>query len=105
FAASDTLEVGTWSFSGAWTLVIGAFSNSALLFCGAQLHPKFAALAGVRLQADMPVHALDTAANQSQADASAGKGFSGMEPLEQPKNALVKLGRDANALIGHPKAN
>src|SRR5262245_16889853 len=73
-----------------------------ILVGGFEFEPEAGALAGLGFEADLAAHALDTLANKGQADAGAGIGFLGMEPLKQAEDFLMMLRCNANTVVGYP---
>src|SRR4051812_36585838 len=58
------------------------------------------AVARLRLDPDPAAVALDDLAAERQADAGAGVLVAGVQALEHAEDALVVLGRDADAVVG-----
>src|SRR5437016_12770048 len=64
-----------------------------------KFQPKPASLAQLGFKIDLPTHALDRLAHNSQADAGAFIFSGGVNPLEHPENPCIIFRRDAHAVV------
>jgi hypothetical protein len=72
--------------------------------CGGQLDPEFTALVKSGLNAALPAHPLNCPPNNGQAYPKAWIHFNAVQAFEHEPDALVVLGRDANAVVFDPES-
>src|SRR5689334_21344138 len=62
--------------------------------------PEGAAFTRFRFEAGVTAHAGNSFLNDGKSDTRAGVAFFGIHPAENLENAIVVLGRNANAVVG-----
>src|SRR5687767_3452654 len=77
----------------------GLFSAAVARGRHGQFEPETAALVGLGIDTRFAAHPLGAFADQGQANAGAGIGLRRMQPLEQPKDFLLVIALDPNAVV------